>query len=514
MARLFVGHKPGVGGVVKVMRYDTDEPLTTPNENYGKFLFNSETSKLAYANFINSYKWDGAVPPNTTAYVPSGSNINTAQHATRRLTTLQWQFLFSGRIMGRGNVPLITEIRQKRPLGVERVLQRAMYQRTSENGPNTAGDVSINLTYAMRLTKGVGFGIGPFSEPIAAMVGELNDDFTIEPETFSSNRPNEEVIATIFDLPADSRPMPSTPVAASGTRNTLIVPSVVRIAKAGANAEVGGDSIIADSDHIPLKIVRAGQVDIEPGLYVDVLSPWPLTVDSYMDYMTWRKGQPVRWPDPIADSPFAQEYASRVTYAVFEDRVRIFNRGNVAVSVRFMICADNMQTTTGGSRIMRRLDDENIQIKRPGSSDVAPLSGDIVLDTRFSYFPIVAEGYAHYTEFTASSSNLALGDRYFDVALPNDGSYVPFVKFCAVTANDIFSPQGRVLRTRTASAFNGIASNRQAIVELTNTNARFWLAYSHPLRANAVSNGYTGNYDTFYRPIGIRYYIFAIPVSF
>jgi hypothetical protein len=522
MARLFIGHKPGVGGVVKVMRYDTDEPLSTPNEDFGKFLFNSETSKLAYVKHIDTYKWDPSLGSGVH-YFPSGSSAGTALRRVDRQggpnTYFQYVFAIPGRIIGRGDVPIVMEQRQKKPLGVERYGPQTYYFRTSESDQYTAGINYTRASYHVRLQKRFGQGspVVEYPGPIVSYISEIGDDGAID-TWFASNRTSAETITSIFDLPADSRPMPSAPAGTSGSRNTLVTPTVVRIAKAGASAEAGGDSIIADSQSIPLKVVRTGEVNIPSGQYVDVASPWPLTENSYLDYIAWRDGQPCRWPEPVAGASWVGDVAIRITYAVYVDKVRIYNRGNVTATVRFLVCTDDGPTTTGGSRVMRRLDDDNIQIKRPGSSDLAPVDGDILLDTRFSYLPIVAEGYVHRDEFTVGTTNPTLGDRSYTVNFPNDGSFVPYVKFFNTTeGGSIVQGTVRTMRTRTGSQWEGFGSSANAVAEINNTSVKFWLATSFPDYLTADWNqfgGYRANYIPSSRPIGIRYYIFALPVSF
>jgi hypothetical protein len=52
MSKTFIGLKPGVGPVLKVMENAADDPLTTPNSDFAKFRFNSENRDYAYIKSI------------------------------------------------------------------------------------------------------------------------------------------------------------------------------------------------------------------------------------------------------------------------------------------------------------------------------------------------------------------------------------------------------------------------------------------------------------------------------
>jgi len=526
MARLFVGHKPGVGGVVKVMRYNSDDPLTTPNNHYGKFLFNSENTKLAYVKDITSYKFNPSITSNGIYYYPSGSNYGNALRRLDRTgdsgVSYQYNFIIPGRIIGRGDIPVVAELRPKKPFGEERMGPISRYVDVNEDWDYYYGENVTYASYMVELQPTLGQSSPTYNlgAPVVCRVQAYRDNWAPWPY-FVSNRPADETICSILDLPAANNPMPSASAGASGTRNTLVTPSLVRIGKAGVNADSGGDNVIADSTAIPLKVVRTGQVNVNAGSYVDVSSPWPLSENSYLDYIAWRAGEPLIWPEPVSGVAYVGDWSIRITYAVYQDKVRIYNRGNVNATVRYLICSDDTQRTTGGNTVFRRLPNGNIQIKRPGSSDTAPKDGDIILDTRFSYLPIIAEGYVHRNSFTSDTSNRTLGDRKYTVTFPNDGSFVPYVKFYPyLEGGEIRFGRIATLRPRRSGrpggwgTYDGWASSRNAIAQITNTSVTFWLATGHPHDLQANSSGFTPRYDNWYRPLAIRYYIFALPVSF
>ena len=526
MSRLFIGHKPGVGGVVKVMRYNSDDPLTTPNEHYGKFLFNSENTKLAYVKDITSYKFDPSITSDGIYYYPPGSNYGNALRRLDRNSgtnvSFQRNFIVPGRIVGRGDIPIVAEMRHKKPFGEERWGPFSEYVEISESWDYIYGENETHASYVVDLQPTFGRSSPTYDlgAPVVCQVWRFEDNGR-RGAFFDSSGPNNETICSILDLPAANNPMPSASAGTSGTRNTLITPSLVRIGKAGVNADSGGDNVIADSTAIPLKVVRTGQVDINAGSYVDVSSPWPLSENAYLDYIAWRAGEPLIWPEPISGVAYVGDWSIRITYAVYPDKVRIYNRGSVNTTVRYLICSDDTQTTTGGNTVFRRLPDGNIQIKRPGSSDTAPKDGDIILDTRFSYLPIIAEGYVHRDSFTSDTSNRTLGDRKYTVTFPNDGSFVPYVKFYPyLEGGEIRFVSIATLRPRRIGSpcgwgtYDGWASSRNAVAQITNTSVTFWLATGHPYSLLPHSGGFNPDYRDSQRPLDIRYYIFALPVSF
>ena len=85
MVSLFMGWKPGFGPVVKVLRYDQDDPLTLANDAYDRYFFNSETQDLSYIfdkfHFSNGFNPTiyPATAPNTSNYVLDLSLIHISE---------------------------------------------------------------------------------------------------------------------------------------------------------------------------------------------------------------------------------------------------------------------------------------------------------------------------------------------------------------------------------------------------------------------------------------------------
>lgn len=515
MTRLFVGHKPGVGGVVKVMRNDGDDPLLTSNYDYGKFLFNSETGKVGYVDYFQTFQFDH-IPENSVAYYPAGTNMSNCHRFTRRGTTLQNQYVFPGRILGLGDISIVYEFREKKALGEVTVGPYVQYSGSNKDGVVTLGRNSSLGPYRMFAVNRVADNHQGYDFP-KCLAGYVAGTFQGMDSISYTTDDQQPMLCTIMNLPADSTPMPTTPVGAAGSRNTILVPSLVRIAKAGASADGPSDGIIVDSTKVPMKIVRAGEVNVPASSSVDLMSPVPLNENSFMDWMCWETGGSAFVPQAATTvQGYVNDHRLKMDYTIYGDRVRVFNNGPVGITVRYMICHDDGLTQTGGgSQVFRRLADGNIQIKRPGSSDVAPSSKDILLDTRYAYLPIVAEGFVNHTQFAPDSSQPRIGTHSLTLNFSNDGSYRPFLKYYVMRNNGgvITAPEFRMLRSNPVSWAEGYPSSRSSCALVTNTSVKFWMS-----RNNADEAGWNGSevtevHNDYLRVYGYRYYVFAIPTS-
>ncbi|NKC04446.1 hypothetical protein HED55_18070 [Ochrobactrum haematophilum] len=60
MTQIILGFKPGVGPVLKCLKYDTDDPLTLANTAFDRFFYNSENSNLSYVFPTNPFFYRSA----------------------------------------------------------------------------------------------------------------------------------------------------------------------------------------------------------------------------------------------------------------------------------------------------------------------------------------------------------------------------------------------------------------------------------------------------------------------
>jgi len=511
MTRLFIGYKPGVGGAVKVMRDNGDSPLATPNTNYGRFRFNSETGKTAYIKRFQPIGFDSSVGENSYKFYPSGTDKSNCYWAVWRDITLEQIEMVPGRMIGR-SYPVICEARPYVPLGTKIRGPRVLYISDGTGGGNYVGH-NIGIPASWMRLRDNGFAIGGSSS--RAIVADIVPSPTSNDSWFDDDG---DVLMSIIDLPADNDPIPGPSAGAPGSRNTIVRPTLVRIGVGGVNVDGGGDNILVDSTRIPVKIVRAGQVSVAAGGSTTITSPVTLTNKTFMDYMVWAGGT-CTVPQAISGANVeGQNYD--MAYTIYADRVVIHNDGTNTLNIRYMICMDDDRAaTSGGDIVMRTLPGGHIQMKVPGSSDTSPGPKDILLDTRFAYLPIVAEGYLSYTEFTESPTSLAYGSAAKTINFPNDGSYVPFLKYYVKrNGNTITQPWAKVIRTDApgpiARAWDNRASRDSTVAVVTNTSVKFHIARDNPYELNIDGNGNVeadnSNTD---RVEGIRYYVFGIPTS-
>ncbi|KAB2692540.1 hypothetical protein, partial [Brucella intermedia] len=88
MGLFFMGWKPGVGSVLKILKYETDDPLTLANSAYNRFYFNSETQNLSYiwdkfyfSTGFNPGVYPGSTGVNGNLYVIEGASPSQARRA-------------------------------------------------------------------------------------------------------------------------------------------------------------------------------------------------------------------------------------------------------------------------------------------------------------------------------------------------------------------------------------------------------------------------------------------------
>lgn len=515
MSRLFIGYKPGVGGVVKVMRNNDDEPLTTRNTDYSKFLFNSETGKIGYIKgfHVESFNW-AYNRKHKNFYLPAGTGPESCDKAYAAYGRLQNIYLFPRRKFGR-SFPLVTETRPQVPLGARNAGPRVSWV-IDDKAPNGA-KVGRNVgypTYEMRNVRQIGITEGIMDHISLAEAATIST---------TRNAASRKFTMITYDLPADETPIPTATPAGEWARNLVINPTTVKIAKGGASVDSGDpDDLVVDSDRVPLKIAKAGREVLAAGRYVDVYTSGPtLTTETYVDYMVWPTGGVAAVPQHIPQLSLTdQNY--RFEYEIHANRVRLVNSGNRSLTVTYVITRDTGRKTTGGGKVFETMGDGHVRIKRPGSSDRNPSDADVLLDTRLAYMPIVADGYLGVSDFREASSGISYGDRAKTIKFRNDG-FIPFLKYY-VKRRDRYgnfyawtSPKTMVLRSDfyDPSGWSGRQASDGTVAVLSDSYVKFHLAIGHPHRLRVSKRGGLFNaapvYSNYDKPMGIRYFVFAIP---
>jgi hypothetical protein len=307
-----------------------------------------------------------------------------------------------------------------------------------------------------------------------------------------------------WKLPAENIPYPfpdGAPV--SGQEVLRIAPGMARLARPGYDVSNSNpNNFIFHEDQNPSKLIGVGSIEVAAGTTVLVPTVLPPSLTTYIDCVMSSDGVTYAKPMPApvgAASSDNYQLRSRAT----SSGVEFINSGNKKIWVRYMIFGDDgIGPTSGGERVLSS-DNGYFQIKRPGSSDVAPSFADIMLDSRLPVPLLVAEGYFAWGDMTPVTNQRNLGSRRYTVSVPDaPGKYQLLPVFA--------SPYHGILRTYFfGNTYNGWAQRGSNIAIVHDDRVDFWLANDHPrwisLSGGAVNEG-SG-------PAGVRYYIFAVPIS-
>lgn len=541
MAQFFMGYKPGVGQVLKVLKYNDDDALTLANTAYDRYLFNSETQKLAYirdqwtASFnyhnlsngqVNDYEGTSATGKYAAYTVKYGGSI----HVANTEIYARYNNIFK-------DIPYVpmVEARIFEPDGrvycARRVLNwisdslnnEIAVVGTSQFGsawfkpPTYGGTVDwINQTPNALSYMGLGSWICRIGEGPTAQYG--NRPGTIA--TNSDGPVEKKVIVAYWDLPADSSPMTTYPhvqglEALRWNRQEFI------LSRPGysVDSSAGTRHRIIDSSLNLASIIMAGETTTI-GTGGSVVLPVPygfkLSPDAIVDMMIRLQGQPQYIPPHMLGGYVRNNYIN-VSYKVHEQSVEIFNESSEPVIVTYMVSnIDFSARSTGGREILYKGHDGQqyfIQIKKPGTSDPASRANDVMMDSRLPMIQIVKEGYLPFEQFSsgAAENTMLLGAQAHELNFENNG-FIPFLKYSLVFADRIMPPAMAVYYRYTSSGGPqyGPPSNHSSLARLENNKVKFWMnkgAWSAKFWSNSSGSERTDYYGD---PLGIRYYVLGI----
>lgn len=561
MTQLFVGRKPGVGPVVKVLKHDSDNPLTLPNDAYGRYLFNSENQKLTHIREVDGFTgvYQNTDPASTMIHHLGGGASDA--HASMWVQKAAWQpgwfqwnvdmtslhvrvdnvapFLpmisytggatwkasassaprkrsFNGRSRwvinpGATHEKDIITSWENRPI-IYKAKRFTWYGSSGTSWNTWDGDVADNLSslplLGTWLTKELpaagngSFAMRPWFNrwASASSTPVLDCDFSY----------------AVWNLPADSTPLPTFSPGPAGEEIVRFSRTRVAVARPGYTvASSGIDRMILDSDNLsPALCVMAGQTGAIPVSGVVRLSPPPgivLSEGVVVELMARKSDEPQYIPAHCRVG-LVRTTAFNVQYWVEDNQLVLYNNGTFPAIVTYIVLnASRDPASIGGSQVFYKGNDGSrdfYQVKKPGTSDPASRPNDIVLDTRLPTLHILKEGWLPAGSFAASTEQ-TLGTRYYDVEFSAAGM-IPFVMFRTVFPDYILPPALALYYSYFAPDGPLGASNQSSICRLEEHTARFflntgsWVAY----RANGA------NAEALYggqEALGIRYYIFGIP---
>ncbi|TPK18052.1 hypothetical protein [Mesorhizobium sp. B2-5-7] len=530
MPKLAIGRRGSVP-FAKIMAVNTDDPQTTANTDTGKFYFNSEYQKVGYIRDIF------IVEPDFTAYPPTGSNINPTEYyypsgsgptncqiliqsfTASGVAFQRWCFFleYFTAAYGFTFLPLV----EMRPTINFTTNQFKGPHVDIGNSGNPNGNTSSYLSYDSLTNRVLNTGSnttsgGPFNRPsIPAFVSNSGSSSSVR-----------RVLATVFDLPMHDETIPDnslTPVSGQEVvRIDKVSPGIARVAMAGRTVtDVDASHYILHEDRIPAKVMATGTITVGALATAVITTRLPLTELTYMDYLVKKSTESTYWSPPFIDNIFAN--ANDFSYTVSGSTVTIVSNSNFSMDIVYVIYADSGEApTTGGKKILLKGNDgigDYVQVKRPGSSDLGPNLNDIMLDTRLTYLPILAEGFlAWTTDFPTviSGSDLFKGVRKATIAVPNPNGLLLFPKIGA-----IYNPPSN------HSAFNEPSAIWGQHRVFTNNatwagKAAGYSTWANPTSLTSVDLYASGNNPWTIQPSasfydsqlkGARYYIFGIPQS-
>lgn len=546
MTRLFMGWKSGVGSVLKVMANDTDDPLTTPNMDYAKFRFNSETGKIGYI-----YDTFSRVPYSDTTY-PPGSNIsNPNNYAIGSGGLNAAPELYSSN--GPGNLRIIAFNLTGMGLGFVPIFEAKFknsagrYTKQKDNYVETSGFDSgsyywygnMSFTHSLGgsvkskiVVSGAYFDqtINYLANPVA--FARLNTTTAVNTSLywgngtdhfgcfgFSSAEAGGTMLGVVWDLPAGNVALqaPATPV--SGQKMILMSPSIVKVSMPGFDVDTATRrQMIIDSSRVPAKIIKCGEVTVAGGgsATVTVDSAFPLNGNVYVDYIGWESGYPLYIPSyrPHAITNFSSSEAV-FEYTVSTNSVTFYNTRSATFTLRYMIVGDDDAAPSSGGGKVLETGAGFQRILRPGANISAPSWSDILLDTRLAYLPILAEGYEAVSGFTTNTTNTTfLGTKVKSVGFSN-GGLKPFAKVSVEYDNGAFHhPFVGLSLSNEGGGLSPKLLRHSSLCELTDTSITF---RCHPtgvstFRFNPSTHGWVSS-SSGPTPIGFRYYILGLPIA-
>ncbi|TPJ86967.1 MULTISPECIES: hypothetical protein [unclassified Mesorhizobium] len=530
MPNLAIGERSGVP-FAKIMKSNSDDPLTTPNTNTGKFYFNSEYQKVGYIKDIFAVEIDDATYPSSggTAlspnkyYYPSGSNQNNCQIRIESFRggaggpCQNWYFFYEyfNSAYGFTFFPLV----EYRPtINFSTNQFRGPYIDISGNS-NSNGQI-FSLTGSTSKTNII---LSSGSSGPAARNRPAVSAFVSDPV---GNPAVRRCLMTVFDLPMHSEAIPNNSATpASGqevVRIDKVSPGIARVALPGRTVtDTDPNHYILHEGRIPAKVMASGVVTVAAGATVNITTRLPMTALTYMDYICKKTTEPTFWNPPFINS-FTSN-ANSFTYTVSGTTLAITSTCGFSIDIIYAVYADSGEApTTGGKKILLKGNDgtgDYVQVKRPGSSDLGPNLNDIMMDTRLTYLPILAEGFLNWTgDFPTvlSGSDLFKGVRSANITVPNPDGLMLFPKVGAVynpppSGGDFDEPSAvwgehAVFVNNTTWAGQTAGYSIWSNI-LSSTSIDLYAANNNPWTIQPAAAFYNAQLK------GLRYYIFGIPQS-
>jgi len=530
MSLFFMGYKPGAGGVLKVLKYDTDDPLTLSNDAYNRYYFNSETQNLSYiwdkfyfSNGFNPSVYPSSDSTNGNLYVIEGSSASQA----RRAMTVQNYYNGQERVDGFmyyeifarfPDMPIVPIYEAKLMDSSGRVRVGHIDSPDGNKGrEQTVRAYNSDLCYAEPGATGTGGnGIRGFRSihpdlGYTGWVGRINNS----PSPYSCIVANSDSggyyrsLTCQWDLPANNAPIPApnaTPV--PGQEMLRLSPSLAALTRRGFDVSTASPrQCIFTSNRVPNMCVMMGQTSlIQPNtsVYVPRTTDFPLHESMFVDTIVALQGLDFTIPavDRTANKTGRQ---MKVFYKIDPNGITFSVEGDYAVYVRYMVYATNTDGfSSGGGSVWRKLDSGDVQIKKPGSSDTNPTGNDILVDTRFPSVRVMKEDWIPASYFsTANVVDSQYGSHAAIVNFDGSGQFI-FPKVMCNWPARITQGFHQYVRLPNTNAWQ--PTNQSCVTVVQDNRIVIHISPGAPTTIDASSGGFS---YTLPDPVGVRYYILS-----
>ncbi|MCV0396966.1 MAG: hypothetical protein K5872_08840 [Rhizobiaceae bacterium] len=523
MTRLFAGVKPGVGPVLKVMANNVDDPLTTPNTDYHKYRFNSETAAIGYGDHV--FEW---VIPSTGYSWPAGTQTLDISSALRVvLRNISTGYFMEPQARFEQLYPKANLF----PYVVDRSANyRPVHRCFDANYPGTFGDWyqlsqrrlplgSVFGTLLQRKTLPAGTiqwlpNSGNYSLILPGGTGNytaIGNMYTSgplpDPGYFSSE--NMSFDFYYLDLPIDDTPYPAvTGSFAAGKKILRLDPTTAKMAKPGFDVDAASaDQLIFDGDKLPMKVVKTGSFTLASGATQTIPLGAAYDTGILVDYQVNKVGEDL-WVPPW---PSIANEVINVRYRINGTDLQFQNAGPASVVVRYFVMAEDRLAPSVGTAKVVEVGADYALIRRPGSAGTR--LRDTIIDTRMSYLPIVAQGWVPFASFVASDF-ATIGTHMHVVNLSN-GGFKPFVVAMLSRSRkddpnliDYFLPYGLWINN------NSYFGDNSFMIRVSDSQIKFYCSDgSRLIQSYRNDQGQYQLINSQHDTVGLRYYVFAIPTS-
>jgi hypothetical protein len=517
VTRTFIGWKPGVGGVVKVMASDSYDPLTHPNTDWGAFLFNSETSAIGYGDL----RANVTVNPNSLTWVNAQWTDN---YINGQVNARTWGYASGGGILGIYAIPsaIFPSLNSFYFITYDDTAWKQVWSSFGMAYPDSSDTYNVTRRgtaerlQAMIVPTNTG---GTWGATGYSYLDPRSTLTTVDPDAQIGTGGSTVSIADIppkrfsfysLDLPVDSTAYPLVPPAPpiSGQKILTISPAGARMAKSGFDVDTANfNQLLFDSSKIPMKVIKTGgNVIINPGAVASVPLGAAYDTSIFVDYMVQSTGSGNLWLPAWPDNP---ALFLNVQYRINGSNLELYNTSSVQVSVRYVVmAADSLAPSVGTAKVFDTAGGYTV-FRRPGSAGTR--LKDTIIDSRLAYLPIIQQAWVPFSSFVGSGGNAA-GTHYWATSWANAGNWKPYVLAKAarqhkttgqIVYQDFFAKYISQYSYFSDSTFMCQLTDGSATF-FASDGTRFEDAYRVPAQRVRTSQ---------YTTVGIRYYVFAIPTT-